>query len=445
MTEQLQYEASYLPLGPFKVRFPFIHYKVEKVEFIQGIILGATALSATVYLMDALGVSYDLAYNLVIFETSLYMLHVLLGDPVIPGWITASLPLTLVYLADFQMGSERIQALAALQILVGIIFVVMGITGFAKKFVGLVPSSIKGAILMAAPISVLQGQLSDTGGMHTYPIALLAGFLSLVIISYSTFYAKLRKKYKIFDLIGKYGNLFPYLIAMVVGLLIGELSPNPVEWGSIIHLLNLKFVFGQMSVFTNGFPPVSFFLRAFPLALIIYIISFGDFITSQSLVKDAKTERDDEIVDFNENRSNLIVGFRNLLLGTLSPFPPMAGPLWAGMMVSTTQRYKEGKGAMDTLIGGMGSFRIATFLCVMILPLTSFLKPVFAVGGAITLMFQAIVSGRIGLDFCENDLDRLIAPFTAAVIAFAGSGWGLLVGFALNFILGNISMNELKK
>ena len=33
-------ELPYIPFGPFQIRFPFIHYKIESVEFIQGLILG---------------------------------------------------------------------------------------------------------------------------------------------------------------------------------------------------------------------------------------------------------------------------------------------------------------------------------------------------------------------------------------------------------------------
>ena len=39
-------ELPYIPLGPFQWRIPGIHYKLEYVEFFQGLILGATALSS---------------------------------------------------------------------------------------------------------------------------------------------------------------------------------------------------------------------------------------------------------------------------------------------------------------------------------------------------------------------------------------------------------------
>ena len=31
-------ELPYIPFGPFQIRLPFIHYKIESVEFIQGLI-----------------------------------------------------------------------------------------------------------------------------------------------------------------------------------------------------------------------------------------------------------------------------------------------------------------------------------------------------------------------------------------------------------------------
>ena len=96
-------ELSYIPFGPFQVRLPFIHYKIESVEFIQGLILGVTALSAVPYLEQYLGLPYELAWSCVILETMLYLLHSLLGDPVVPGWITPTLPLTIVFLEGFPM------------------------------------------------------------------------------------------------------------------------------------------------------------------------------------------------------------------------------------------------------------------------------------------------------------------------------------------------------
>lgn len=117
------------------------------------------------------------------------------------------------------------------------------------------------------------------------------------------------------------------------------------------------------------------------------------------------------------------------------------------MTVSVSMRYKEGKKAMKSLLGGMASFRLATFLSVLIIPVVSFFRPIFGVGSSITLMFQAFVCARIGMDYCKSDRDKMIAGVMAAVLATQGtawaSAWALAVGFGLNVFLSN--WNPLEK
>ena len=311
-------ELPYIPFGPFQIRFPFIHYKIESVEFIQGLILGVTALAAVPYLEQYLGLPYELAWSCVIIETMLYMLHSLLGDPVVPGWITPTLPLTIVFLEGFPMGKERIQAMIALQMLVGLVFIFMGVTKLADKFVHAVPNSVKGGILLAAPVTVMAGQLGDGGNMHKYPLAIVAGVGLLVLISFSDKYQEKRKNNKFLDLVARYGNLFPYLIAMVVGLLVGELDAPGLELGTFIKIPQFKEIISQVSIFGVGIPPVSMFVKALPLALVCYVIAFGDFVTTETLVTEARQSRNDEYIDFNSSRSNLVSGLRNLILSVIA-------------------------------------------------------------------------------------------------------------------------------
>ena len=434
-------ELPYIPFGPFQIRRPFIHYKLESVEFIQGLILGVTALAAVPYLEQYLGLPYELAWSCVIIETMLYMLHSLLGDPVVPGWITPTLPLTIVFLEGFPLGKERIQAMIALQMLVGLVFIFMGVTKLADKFVHAVPDSVKGGILLAAPVTVMAGQLGEGGNMHKYPLAIVAGVGLLILISFSDKYQEKRQHNKFLDLVARYGNLFPYLIAMVVGLLVGELDKPGLEIGTFIKIPQFKEIISQVSIFGVGIPPLSMFIKALPLALVCYVIAFGDFVTTETLVTEARQSRDDEYIDFNSSRSNLVSGLRNLILSIIAPFPPLSGPLWVGMTVSVSIRYKEGKKAMKSLLGGMASFRIATFLSVLIIPVVSFFRPIFGVGSSITLMFQAFVCARIGMDYCKTDRDKMIAGVMAAVLATQGtawaSAWALAVGFGLNIFLSN--------
>lgn len=437
-------ELPYIPLGPFQWRIPGIHYRIEKVEFFQGIILGATALSSIPYMTDCLGLPYELAWSCVIIEVFLYMLHGWLGDPVVPGWITPTLPFTLVFLEGFEQGPERIQALIAVQLLVAFLFIFMGITKLADRFVRLVPASVKGGILLAAPITVIQGQLAEDSQLMIAPVATLVGTFLLAFLSFSPFCEKKRKTVKILDVMAKYGNLFPYLLAMLIGILLKELSYPELELGTIIRIPDFGEIFNTVSIFAVGVPSLSVFLKAIPLALICYVLAFGDFVTSETLVKEAQESRDDEYIDFNSSRSNLISGLRNLILGIFAPFPPLSGPLWVGMTVSVAMRYREGEKAMKSLIGGMSSFRMATFLSVILIPIVSFMKPIMGVGSAITLLFQAYVCARIGMEYCKSNTDKSIAGVMAAVLAFKGSGWALLVGILMNLALSNMDFQKKK-
>lgn len=435
-------ELPYIPLGPFQWRIPGVHYRVEYVEFFQGLILGATALSSIPYLTDCLGLPYELAWSCVILEVSLYMLHGWLGDPVVPGWITPTLPFTLAFLEGFEQGPKRIQAMIAVQLLVAFIFLFMGVTKLADRFVRKVPTSVKGGILLAAPITVIQGQFAEGSQLMTAPVATLAGTLLLAFLSFSPFCEKKRDQIKILDIMARYGNLFPYLVAMLMGILLGELAKPALELGTLIRIPDFGDMFRTVSIFSVGFPPLSMFIQALPLALICYVLAFGDFVTSETLVKEAQESRNDEHIDFNSSRSNLISGLRNLILAIFAPFPPLSGPLWVGMTVSVAMRYREGKQAMKSLIGGMSSFRMATFLSVILVPVVSFMRPIMGVGSAITLLFQAYVCARIGMEYCKSNTDKSIAGVMAAVLAFKGSGWALAVGFAMNLLLSNMEFQK---
>lgn len=387
-------ELPYIPLGIFKLRLPGIHYKLEYVEFMQGLIIGTTSLASLPYMTEYMGLPYELAWSCVIIETFLYMLHCTLGDPVVPGWITPTLPLTLAYLSGFEKGPERTQAMIALQLLVAAVFLFMGITKLAEKFVSAIPTSIKGGILLAAPITVMQTQLGENGQLMKYPVAVLVGTCLLIFLSYSPLCQEKRKTNKFLDIMAKFGNLFPYMLAMVIGVAIKELAAPQIELGTIIKIPDFRGILESYSIFGVGFPKLSMFISALPLALISYVLAFGDFVTTETLIKEAKE-------------------------------------------------------AMKSLMGGMASFRLATFISVIIVPVVSFMNPVFPVGSGITLLFQAYVCARIGMEYCKSATDKSIAAIMAAVLAFKGSAWALIVGFGLNLLMSNydsmIAKREEKK
>lgn len=83
-------EQPGIRIGPFVVRIPFIHYRLEISEFLQGLIMCATCLGAIPILTETLGVPFEIAWSMVIINGLLYTLHATFGDPVVPGWITPS-------------------------------------------------------------------------------------------------------------------------------------------------------------------------------------------------------------------------------------------------------------------------------------------------------------------------------------------------------------------
>ena len=134
----------------------------------------------------------------------------------------------------------------------------------------------------------MAGQLGENGNMHKYPLAIVAGVGLLILISFSDKYQEKRKNNKFLDLVARYGNLFPYLIAMVVGLLVGELDAPGLEIGTFIKIPQFKDIIDQVSIFGVGIPPASMFIKALPLALVCYVIAFGDFVTTETLVSEAR-------------------------------------------------------------------------------------------------------------------------------------------------------------
>ncbi|WP_125153252.1 hypothetical protein [Clostridium rectalis] len=444
MAMQREYgkEHPYIKAGIFKIRFPFIHYKWEWSEALQAILMCATCLGAIPILTETLGIPFEIAWGMVIINGLFYCLHAMLGDPVVPGWITPAIPLTTAFLGGFAMGPERIQALIALQILVGLIFVIMGTTGMASKLIHIVPNSIKSGILLGAGIAAIMGEFKDTGRFNKFPIAIAIGGILAYYLLFSESFKKLRKENKFFNSLGKYGMLPAIIISIVVGPIAKELPVPNIEVGSIIHIPNMPEIIKTISPFGVGFPKISLFISALPMAVMAYIIAFGDFVTSEALINEADEVRKDEKIDFNSNRSNIISGFRNVAMSCVAPYVPLCGPLWAAVTAAVSQRYKEGREAMDSLFGGVGTYRWVTFICVTLVPVVSFVQPVLPVALSLTLLVQGYVCTRLAMDMCTNDLERGISGVMGAILATKGAAWGLVVGIILHICLSDIKKRK---
>lgn len=427
-------EQPYFKFGIFKIRIPFVHYRIEAPEFWQGILLCATCLGAIPIMTETLGLSFDVALTMVIINGLFYNLHAFLGDPVVPGWITPAIPLVLGFLNSYTLGPERIKALIALQLLVGIFFVVMGITGIAKKIINWIPDSMKAGILLGAGVAAVTGEVAAGGRFGNYPISIALGGLLAFYILFSVKFKKIKTDSNILRTLGKYGMVPAILVALFIGVVAKEIPMPDIQWE--IFIPKFGQVINEVSPFGIGFPGLNMFLEALPMMLVVYIIAFGDFITSKALIGEANEKRKDEKIDFDSNRSNLISGLRNVIQSITIPYATLCGPLWAAVTASVSERYKEGREQMDSIFSGVASFRIASFIGVSLLPIVTLLRPVLPVALSLTLLVQGFVCTRIAMQYTETNAQKGIAGVMGAVLATQGAAWGLGVGIVLHFLIG---------
>ncbi len=428
-------EQPYIPAGPFKIRIPFIHYRWEISECLQAILMCATCLGAIPVLQELLGVPYEVAWSMVIINGFFYNLHSLLGDPVVPGWITPAIPLVTAFLTLTEQGPERVQTMIALQLVVGLIFLFMGITGLASKIIGAIPSAIKAGILLGAGFSAIMGEFKDGGRAGLYPVTVLVGSIFAYFLLFSLLFKKMKSKNKLWYMVGNFGMLPAVIVAVIVGPLSGELPAPNLVLGSIIKIPDFALIWNTLSPFAIGFPSIGKIISTIPTAIAVYIIAFGDFVSSEQLIRSAEEVRTDEKIDFNANRSNIISAIRNIVQAFICPYPSLCGPLWAAVTAAVSERYKDGRKAMDSIFSGVGTFRWSTFICVSLVPVASFVQPILPAALSLTLIVQGFVCCQIGLSMIHTDSERGLAGVMAAVLAIKGASWGLAVGVILYVLI----------
>ncbi|MFZ5754580.1 MAG: solute carrier family 23 protein [Bacillota bacterium] len=428
-------EQPYIPMGLFKVRFPFIHYKWEWPEALQGLILVAVALGSIPVHQEILGVPFEVALVMVALNGLLYILHPTFGDPVFPGWITPAIPLVLAWCKGYTAGPDRIQAIIALQLSMAFVFFFLGFTGLAKKIVSFVPVSMRAGIILGAGLAATISVIQPKGRMTGQEVTILTGALICFLVLFSWRFAVAKEKNAFLAQLSKYGMLPGIIVAAIVGPIIGEIPIPKIQMG-IIDLSLFGELVSKYTIFAVGFPGIKYFIDAIPLVIAAYIIAFGDFVLAEVVTKEADAVRDDEIIEFNPNRSNIISGFRNLVMGLFAPYGPLCGPLWAGGTIAIAERYKHGRKAMDSIWGGAGSFTIAMFIAGFFLPIISLVKPVLPAALSLTLLVQGFACCYIAMDMVKTKEERGVAGIMALFLATKTAAWGLAVGIILHLVIG---------
>lgn len=427
----------YIPLGPFQLRFPFVHYRFEPADYVQGLMMCAVCLGIIPVLMEYLGMPFEVAITVVILNGFLYLWHAHLGDPVVPGWITPAIPLLLLWLKAFPQGAPRMQALVAFQFELGLAALFFGATGLAKKFVQLVPDALKAGILLGAGVAAVR-LVFEPGGkyfaMYPWTIAIAIGFAFYLL--FSNHFKTLRKKNVVFKQLANLGLLPALVLAVIVAPLVHELPWPNLKWGFTIP--QFYTLFHEWTPFSSriGFPAFSLYLQAAPLVAAVYVVLFGELIQAEALVDEAREFRHgDENIHYNANRNNIICGIRNIIMSMFGPDISMCGPLWAAMQVVTCERYKHGSEAMDSLYGGLGSFRLGTFTGYFLSPIVTLVKPILPIALSLTMLVQGFVAVRVGVLKARTFNDLGIAGIVAAVLISRGAGYAIAVGVVLCFLV----------
>ena len=438
-------EQPYISLGIFKLRIPFVHYRFELPEAMQAVLMCATCLGAIPVLTEYLGLPFEIAWAMVIINGFMYFVHASLGDPVVPGWITPAVPLVIAHVTQWDAGPDRIRSLIALQLIVAAIFLFMGITGLARQLMSRIPRSIQAGILIGAGVVAVYNEFLPTGRFNLFPISVGAAGLLAYFILFSNTFKSLRERNRAINKLGSFGMLPAILLGVIIGPLVAEIPVPEIEIGTFIFIPPIGEVIASVSPFSIGFPGIEMYLAAIPLAIMAYTIAFGDLITSDALISGAAKEREDEKIDFNPNRSNLICAIRNGFMALVSPYPQLCGPIWTAVTAAIAQRYKEGRKAMDSIFSGVGMFRLLTAFYIMLFPVASLLRPVLPIALSLTMLVTGFICLSLGMSMVKTDKERSIAGVMGCVLAVQGAVWGLAVGVILYFMVEHNFVNKQKK
>lgn len=426
-------EQPYIPAGPFKIRIPFIHYQFEFADYIQGLLMCAVCLGAIPMLQEYLGMPFEVAMAVVVLNGIFYCAHVFLGDPVVPGWVTPAIPLLMIHVSQYEMGVERMQALIAFEMSLGILAVILGITGFGKKIVQIVPNAMQSGIILGAGFAAVMVIFQKGARFDSFPLSIIICIGLGFYLLFANHFKSIRNNSSILKAIANVGILPVIVLAIIVGPLVGETSWPQIQWG--ITKPAFATLWREWTFLGVGFPSAKMFIDSIPMVLSAYIVLFGDMIQAQALLEDAEKVRPDEHIDYNPNRSHLVFGLRNIIMSIIGPDLTMCGPLWAAMQVVICERYKQGRKAMDSIHGGAGSFRFGTLTGYLILPIVTLVKPILGIALASTMLIQGYVSVRVGVMKARTFNDLGIAGVMGAVLATRGAAWGLATGIILCLLI----------
>ena len=426
----------------FTLRIPLVHMKVNWALLLQGLFISsATALALVPIMENYFGLTLAEAVTLSVILTTLIGSSVIVfGEPYVAGWITPALPLVLAAVigGDYQTPVERFQLMAALSLNFAVLCVLFGATGLGKWLVERLPRVLKGGIILGAAIAALDRVFikDDFKIYEQIPVSASLAIVICLLLLFSKPVGLWRQRYPWLDWVAGLGLLPGFVLAGIVGPLIGEIHYD-IQWGLIDP--PLASLWAKTSPFAIGFPGWQMYWDALPLTLIAYMLLFGDLITGTEVLNDGADERPDEKLDINLTRTHYSVGIRNAIMGFIGPFFPTQGVLWTGIHVLVVNRWREGRQTMESLYDGMGSYGLfGFFLFFLALPLVTLLQPLMPVALTVTLILTAFACAYVGMSQARDPIEQGSLLMIGIAIAFFPAWLGLLCGVGLSALLLNL-------
>ena len=102
---------------------------------------------------------------------------------------------------------------------------------------------------------------------------------------------------------------------------------------------------------------------------------------------------------------------------------------------TTYERWKKGRSSMDSIIGGISSFRMGTFTMYWLLPLVSLTKPILTAALSLTMTIQGFVSVYVGVREARSLKDLGIAGVVAGILVAKGAAWAFGAGLILCLVI----------
>ncbi|UMZ73565.1 hypothetical protein [Natranaerofaba carboxydovora] len=419
--------------GRFTVRIPGIHVRLNWPMTIQGgLIHVGFAASAVALKMEYFDMPFEVAWSMsVIYMFWMFIGTLFLGEPYSPGWITPALPLTLMYLQGFTPGTEAVKAMTALALTVGLVFLLLGVTGLGRKIYELVPSELRAGIIMGAAIAAFLGEFER---LEEMPVTLFAVYGFTILFLYSVWFTNLQLKNKLLERLAHMTILVGFAIGAIVGISSGEVSITIETWGS--YTPQFGEYLSSVLPYYIGWPSLDMYLSALPIAFIAYVVAFGDMIVANTLIEDADNARKDEDIQIDTTRTHYSLAIRNIFqILTGGPFIPMHGPIFAGGTVFLIKVYSESRKTLDSLYEGTCNFNWFGLLMAFLGPAVFFFGPLADVGLGITLIITGVACAQLAMRIVTTIVGYGYILLVGLIFGHYGPQWGLLFGVLLYFWL----------